>query len=580
MYYSLPMKKFKDLFLGQYYLSNRSIITIQKNYFPIFNTIQKKKYLLLFSKKRKFYFQYKNIEKLKVQNNTIYIENKLIETKNFLSHIKGFSLDNNQRKCVLNEEDALLVIAGAGSGKSLTIIAKICYLIEYLGYKEQEILCISFTNASSKSLEDSIKKHYGYTVPVYTFHKLALKILENEQFKITDSDLLEFLIEEFYKSIIYQFPKLIKMIVQYFYPNQEGTKEQYSSLSKEKKFSLFQKKISQFIHLFKANKEDENLLIQYLKKTISKQEYYFLFHVIIIWDLYKIELLSQNEIDFDDMIIKAIHYLKENKICLEYRYIIIDEYQDSSLLRCKFIQTLSEKTTAKIMAVGDDFQSIYRFSGCDLEIFLNFANYFPNPDTLFITNTYRNSQELIDIAGSFIMKNKNQIQKQLNSSKHLEKPIKIIYYENPKEIFQKLLDYLFQKEKTKILVLGRNRKDINSILSPKMFFKDGNYYYQNHSFSYMTVHQSKGLEEEIVIIIHLENSIMGFPNKLENDNVFRFLNPNKESFAYEEERRLFYVALTRTKNENYLLVPKNKESIFVKEILRDYSSQIEILSIK
>lgn len=574
------MKKFKDLFLGQYYLSNRSIITIQKNYFPIFNTIQKKKYLLLFSKKRKFYFQYKNIEKLKVQNNTIYIENKLIETKNFLSHIKGFSLDNNQRKCVLNEEDALLVIAGAGSGKSLTIIAKICYLIEYLGYKEQEILCISFTNASSKSLEDSIKKHYGYTVPVYTFHKLALKILENEQFKITDSDLLEFLIEEFYKSIIYQFPKLIKMIVQYFYPNQEGTKEQYSSLSKEKKFSLFQKKISQFIHLFKANKEDENLLIQYLKKTISKQEYYFLFHVIIIWNLYKIELLSQNEIDFDDMIIKAIHYLKENKICLEYRYIIIDEYQDSSLLRCKFIQTLSEKTTAKIMAVGDDFQSIYRFSGCDLEIFLNFANYFPNPDTLFITNTYRNSQELIDIAGSFIMKNKNQIQKQLNSSKHLEKPIKIIYYENPKEIFQKLLDYLFQKEKTKILVLGRNRKDINSILSPKMFFKDGNYYYQNHSFSYMTVHQSKGLEEEIVIIIHLENSIMGFPNKLENDNVFRFLNPNKESFAYEEERRLFYVALTRTKNENYLLVPKNKESIFVKEILRDYSSQIEILSIK
>lgn len=574
------MKKFKDLFLGQYYLSNRSIITIQKNYFPIFNTIQKKKYLLLFSKKRKFYFQYKNIEKLKVQNNTIYIENKLIETKNFLSHIKGFSLDNNQRKCVLNEEDALLVIAGAGSGKSLTIIAKICYLIEYLGYKEQEILCISFTNASSKSLEDSIKKHYGYTVPVYTFHKLALKILENEQFKITDSDLLEFLIEEFYKSIIYQFPKLIKMIVQYFYPNQEGTKEQYSSLSKEKKFSLFQKKISQFIHLFKANKEDENLLIQYLKKTISKQEYYFLFHVIIIWDLYKIELLSQNEIDFDDMIIKAIHYLKENEICLEYRYIIIDEYQDSSLLRCKFIQTLSEKTTAKIMAVGDDFQSIYRFSGCDLEIFLNFANYFPNPDTLFITNTYRNSQELIDIAGSFIMKNKNQIQKQLNSSKHLEKPIKIIYYENPKEIFQKLLDYLFQKEKTKILVLGRNRKDINSILSPKMFFKDGNYYYQNHSFSYMTVHQSKGLEEEIVIIIHLENSIMGFPNKLENDNVFRFLNPNKESFAYEEERRLFYVALTRTKNENYLLVPKNKESIFVKEILRDYSSQIEILSIK
>lgn len=574
------MKKFKYYFLGKKYLSYRLIEDIKKEYEVEFKIIKRKKYLLLFPQKRRFYFQYQKIEKLKEENNAIYLEKKMLETKDFLSNIKGYSLDNNQRKCVLNEEDALLVVAGAGSGKSLTIIAKICYLIEYLGYKESEILCISFTNASSKSLENSIEKHYGYNITVYTFHKLALKILENESFSIASPNLLEYLIEEFYQGIIEQFPKLLTMVIQYFYPNKIGNKKEYQKLLKEKKFLLFQKKIAQFIHLFKANKEDETLLYDYLNKVFSKQEYYFLIQVIIIWNLYKQELESNKEIDFDDMILKAIQTLKFKESFLPYRYIIIDEYQDSSLLRCKLIQVLLEKTNAKIMAVGDDFQSIYRFSGCDLEIFLNFQNYFSHPNTLFITNTYRNSQELIDVAGNFVMKNKNQLKKQLHSNKHLEKPLKIIYYENEKTKFLNLLDYLNAKGKNKILVLGRNKKDIYPLLSPSIKEIDGKYFYQNLELQYMTVHQSKGLEEECVILVHLENSITGFPNKLENDVVFRFLNNKKESYAYEEERRLFYVALTRTKNEDYLLVAKNKESIFIKEIIRDFPDKIEFLSIK
>ena len=281
-----------------------------------------------------------------------------------------------------------------------------------------------------------------------------------------------------------------------------------------------------------------------------------------------------------DNILKAIQFLKTGKRILPYQYVIIDEYQDSSLLRCKLIQVLLQKTNAKIMAVGDDFQSIYRFSGCNLEIFLNFEKYFSHPDILFITNTYRNSQELIDIAGKFIMKNKNQIKKSLYSNKHLEKPIKIIYYEKEQEVLENVLIYLEKKNKKKVLILGRNRKDIYPFLTPNIQWKENCYYYHDISFLYMTVHQSKGLEEEYVILISLENSMTGFPNKLENDSIFRFLDEKKESYAYEEERRLFYVALTRTKNENYLLVPKKKESIFVKELIRDFKDKIEFLSIK
>ncbi len=573
------MKEFNSYFLGDDFLSNQTLLFLKETYWKDYLKIKKRKYFLFLPHKWKFFWQYKNIDKLKIKNNERYLQRKLIETQTRFQNVKGYSLDLEQRICILREEDSTLVIAGAGSGKSLTILGKVCYLIEERGLKETEILCLSFTKASSKALENSIFQSSGYHVPVLTFHKLALSLLQSEELTIATPNLLEWIIEEFYQSMIYSLPILLKMTMQYFKPNSQGTEEEYQGMLHQKQFQLFQKKISQFIHLFKANKENEELLLEYLKKTNSKKEYTFLLNVIIIWHIYKMELTSTGEMDFDDMIQKATTLLKEKELRLPYRYLIIDEYQDSSLLRCRLIQQIIKQTHAKIMAVGDDFQSIYRFSGCDLEIFLNFPNYFPHPDILKITNTYRNSQELIDVAGKFVMKNKRQLKKNLISKKNLEKPFKLIYYEKEKETFLGFLEYLQTCGKKEFLVLGRNRKDIYSLLSPAIFFKDSYYYYKNLKFQYMTIHQSKGLEAEFTVLIHLENSIMGFPNKLEEDPVFRFLHFEKEAIAYEEERRLFYVAITRTKNENYLFIPKNKESLFIKELKRDYSSKIEILCI-
>jgi len=98
---------------------------------------------------------------------------------------------------------------------------------------------------------------------------------------------------------------------------------------------------------------------------------------------------------------------------------------------------------------------------------------------------------------------------------------------------------------------------------------------QNIKMRYLTVHKSKGLEEENTIIINLEDKLLGFPNKIEDSNLLKFVSKNKEKYLYAEERRLFYVALTRTKNNVYLLVPKNKESLFIKEILKNYQENIE-----
>lgn len=163
------------------------------------------------------------------------------------------------------------------------------------------------------------------------------------------------------------------------------------------------------------------------------------------------------------------------------------------------------------------------------------------------------------------MKNKKQIKKKLKSDKTLNNPIKIIYYDNINQVFLKLI----QKIDTKILVLGRNNNDINLLHSEEINIKNNKLIYlkdKTKEIKYLTVHKSKGLEEENVIIINMENKLTGFPNQIKDNKMLKFVSKQYEKYPYSEERRLFYVALTRTKNNVYILTPKKNESIFIKEI--------------
>ena len=169
-----------------------------------------------------------------------------------------------------------------------------------------------------------------------------------------------------------------------------------------------------------------------------------------------------------------------------------------------------------------------------------------------LKNTYRNSQELINISTKFIMKNKLQNPKELISLKHEEKPIEYIYYINPKKTFQKIYQKL-KNNNTSLLVLGRNNFDIKAFSNKEIP-------------EFMTVHAAKGLESDNVILINLTNNLYGFPNKIINTKILEELHSTDKSILYAEERRLFYVALTRTKNKVYILVPIINKSCFIKEI--------------
>ena len=437
------------------------------------------------------------------------------------------------------------MVAGAGSGKSLTIIGKIKYLVEEQKIDPKEILCITFTNAAAKSLEEKINKYYNYGIKVYTFHKLSLEII-NKKVNVATDYLLKYIVDEYFYTLNKEFKLKIKTILGLIdYP--------YSYILKSKELYNFKKLIITFINLFKTN----NFNIDYFLKI--KKDKNIIRIIIDIYLLYDEELKSTNSLDFNDMIKVAIERVKEKSI-KSMKYIIIDEYQDTSYVRYLLIKAIKEKTKAKLLCVGDDYQSIYRFTGCNLEMFIRFKKYFKHSKILKINNTYRNSQELINIAGFFIQKNKKQIYKVLKSNKHIDKPIKIMYGNDLNKLLKKV-------KENNILILGRNNFDI-----------DKYNYNSDKSIRYMTIHKSKGLEEDAVIIINLKDDILGIPNKIKNNKLLNYVNRCNQEYPYDEERRLFYVAMTRTRGNLYLLVDKNSPSIFIKELVIRYKNHIENLT--
>lgn len=369
-----------------------------------------------------------------------------------------------------------------------------------------------------------------------------------------------------------------------------------------------------FIELFKGNNYDENKFKEFydyvggLKDSFSKDRTIaFLKIVEEIYNDYEAYLLKIKKIDFNDMINKASDCIVKNGLDLPYKYIIVDEYQDTSFTRYNLLRNICDSIGAKIMVVGDDWQSIYSFSGCDVNIFTKFDNFFDVCETRYIEKTYRNSQQLIDASSNFVMKNPDQTKKELKSSKSLKYPIKLVNFDNDFDeilkfelIIKNIINQSAFKNK-KILILGRNNKDIFNLL--KNFNVENEYgkrkfeilgdedklrrnkfvkivYRESPdvNIEYRTVHQSKGLECDNVILINLKNWKAGFPNKMVDDPVLNFVKRNGDSFSYAEERRLFYVALTRTKNNVYLLSPYFKSSVFVQELKTD--ANVELLELE
>ncbi len=356
------------------------------------------------------------------------------------------------------------------------------------------------------------------------------------------------------------------------------------------------KLVCTFIQNFKTNGFSIDDFSRFERKSTNERTKLFLSICQQCFLEYSKRLKEKNAVDFEDMINDSVRVLNEQQRIgaeLDFKYIIVDEYQDISRQRFDLTKELSKICKAKIIAVGDDWQSIYAYAGSDITLFTHFRQTMGYGLELKITKTYRNAQEVIDIAGRFIQKNQSQLRKELISPKHIEQPIVIESYsenvdrkqtagkggryymigEKVEGIVEKIL---LENPKSSILLLGRYGFDAFHLSHSGKFVyneKTGGVTstkFSNVTLDFMTVHRAKGLGYDNVIIINARNEVYGFPSQVQDDPVLKYVVRDDHSIEYAEERRLFYVALTRTKNRVYLIVPQERPSSFVLELLDDY----------
>lgn len=303
---------------------------------------------------------------------------------------------------------------------------------------------------------------------------------------------------------------------------------------------------------------------------------------------YEHYLASREEIDYEDMINKAVTYVQSGKFKSKWRFIMVDEFQDISEPRARLVKALRDNNKqCSVFAVGDDWQAIYRFSGADVSLTTKFAQYFGASTQAVLDQTFRFNNQIGKVATAFISKNPAQIHKTINSLKQINTPaISVIKRENKQVNSQKtqIINEMANGAIDDVLsaISAKVCKPVNVYLLARYWFllpKNQDIKKLNNQYPLLTIeiqsfHAAKGKEADYVIILGMNKGASGFPSEKTTSSLFDAFLPKKEIFKYAEERRLFYVALTRAKDKVYIISDTATSSCFVSELINEH--QIEI----
>ncbi len=284
-----------------------------------------------------------------------------------------------------------------------------------------------------------------------------------------------------------------------------------------------------------------------------------------------------DRIDFEDMIIRAIEHVDDGRYQSPYRHFLVDEFQDVSVSRADLLLALKEQhQDARIFAVGDDWQAIYRFAGSDIHLMRNFGLEFGGTlgdvegihATVDLGRTFRSVDKIALPARSFVLENPSQITKEVVPAGITSDPaIKVTFYTrvSEDEVLRSVLSEIEKSsspdDKISVLLLGRYRfvgPDNLANLTES---------FRKLSLQFMTVHSSKGLEADHVIVLHANSGRLGFPSEIVDDEVLDMVLPEPEKFDHAEERRLFYVAMTRARKSVTVLADRERPSVFAREVI-------------
>lgn len=663
---------------------------------------------------------------------------KAADAASLILPVEGKRLDDQQLRCITKEVHNHLVLAGAGTGKTTTIVGYIKYLLKKQMCSPDDILVLSFTNTSAAEMSARLNKEIGRPITAKTFHKLGLDIItavQGKKPKIYAADIRQFVrkqldkliqddnylrmlclylrysstqkiefdfqTKEAYSTYLQHNPPVtlkkesvksygeldianfltengiayvyeqtypidtrtseygqyhpdfylpdFDLYIEYFGIDRRGNVPSYFSGKNGKsatqtyqegikwKRELHRKNGTRMIEVYAYEKIEEQLFPN-LEKRLKQAGVVFnpvspadlwaelngntnqkldqiaeLFGTVIaliksnncsleevrsrnsslrslpsidavidliepVYSSYQLMLDASGEIDFNDMINLATVYVQQQQFSHFYRYVIIDEYQDISQARYRLLKAMRQQRAYRLFCVGDDWQSIYRFSGSDIGFILHFEKYWGPSEISRLETTYRFSQSLISVSSNFIMKNPEQKQKQLHSAVadrgfSIEKITGYTGSNTVEFLTERLRDL---PKGCSVLFLGRYRFDIKILDTHRWF----SYRYNaalgrtevsfsgrpDLQISFMTIHSAKGLQADYVFVLNTRAYGMSFPSQISDAPILQLLLDNCDHYPFAEERRLFYVAITRAKKKVWLITLKGNESIFVKEI--------------
>lgn len=506
-------------------------------------------------------------ESLINKENSAWITQMLNEHAEFFNTIESSPLNGSQCRAVINGEENILVLAGAGSGKTSVLVARVGWLLRRNLAQPEQILVLAFGRKAAQEMNERISARLHADITAKTFHALALSIIQQatkKQPKISELEINSekrrtLLLDEWRnqcqqkKAQAKGWRECLSQELGWDIP--EG--EFWHDKKVENQVAV---RLERWIGLLRMQGGSQKSLIESVQPEYTEAFKKYLKLLSPLLKAWKVALKEEDAIDFSGLLHQAINLIEKGRFISPWKHILVDEFQDISPLRASLLTALKQQNKqTSLFAVGDDWQAIYRFSGAELLLTTSFHHSFGEGAVCALDTTYRFNDTIGDVANSFIQQNPMQLSKPLNSLvKGNKKAVALLSDDQLENLLNKMSGYVEEDET--ILLLARYH-----YLKPELL-KKAKTRWPKLNLEFMTFHASKGQQADYVIILGLQDGKDAFPAPARESIIELALLPKVEDYPNAEERRLMYVALTRAKKQVWLLFNKQQPSCFVSEL--------------
>lgn len=511
-----------------------------------------------------------DIDQSRLAHNQAWTNTMLNQYADFFADIESSPLNPAQARAVVNGEQSLLVLAGAGSGKTSVLVARAGWLLKRNEASPEQILLLAFGRKAAQEMDERIAARLNTRdITARTFHALALQIIQQGSKKVpvvskleNDTVARQKIFIDAWQQQCSEKKAQAKGWRQWLEEELDWSVPEGSFWQNEKLARRLAPRLDRWVSLMRMHGGAQAEMIAGAPEEVSalfSKRVKLMAPLLKAW---KTALKTENAVDFSGLIHQAINILEKGRFVSPWKHILVDEFQDISPQRAALLAALrAQNKYTTLFAVGDDWQAIYRFSGAQLSLTTAFHHYFGEGDRCDLDTTYRFNNRIGEIANRFIQQNPHQLAKPLNSlSVGDKKAVTLLADDQLDALLDKLSGYARPDER--ILLLARYHH-----LKPASLEKAATRW-PNLQLDFMTIHASKGQQANYVIVVGLQEGSDGFPAPARESVMEQALLPATEDFPDAEERRLLYVAITRARHRVWLLFNKEQPSRFV-EVLKD-----------